>query len=251
MGFTTINVFGADRNYTLTVWSLDGNYMYCHYPHVLLFIAALLVFLTIWLPYTLVLFSVQWLRKVSHLKLLKWVPKFNLIYDAHLAPLKDKLHYWFGVLLIVQGVLLVILTLTYTAYPKINYIMLLITASLLIFYSNYHRVYKNRLVQLDESFFFFLLILIGTTGILEEQTRRIIVYTSIGVGLLTFCGILVGRLFGSCCKKGKIERNFIPANERRKVRQEISDDAQFRDSIFDETELFLGDAEAIQDVVTY
>ena len=61
VGFTQINVFGADRNYTLTVWSLDGNYMYCHYPHVLLFTAALLVFLTIWLPYTLVLFSVQWL----------------------------------------------------------------------------------------------------------------------------------------------------------------------------------------------
>ena len=26
VGFTQINVFGADRNYTLTVWSLDGNY---------------------------------------------------------------------------------------------------------------------------------------------------------------------------------------------------------------------------------
>ena len=84
VGFTQINVFGADRNYTLTVWSLDGNYMYCHYPHVLLFIPALLIFLIVWLPYTLVLFSVQWLRKISHLKLLKWVPKFNPIYDAHL-----------------------------------------------------------------------------------------------------------------------------------------------------------------------
>ena len=43
VGFTQINVFGADRNLTQTVWSLDGNYMYCHYPHILLFIAALLV----------------------------------------------------------------------------------------------------------------------------------------------------------------------------------------------------------------
>ena len=146
---------------------------------------------------------------MSHLKLLKWVPKFNLIYDAHLAPLKDKLHYWFGVLLIVQGVLLIILTLTYTVYPKINYIVLLITASLLLFYSNYHRVHKNQLVQLNESFFFFLLILIGTTGILEEQTRRIIMYASVGVGLLVFCGILVRQLFGSCCKKGKIERDWV------------------------------------------
>ena len=65
VGFTTINVFGADRNYTQTVWSLDGNYMYCHYPHVLLFIAALLVFLTIWLPYTLVLFSAVAMKDVT------------------------------------------------------------------------------------------------------------------------------------------------------------------------------------------
>ena len=249
VGFTQINVFGKDRNYTqsLTVWSLDGDYMYCHYPHVLLFTAALLVFLTIWLPYTLVLFSVQWLRKMSHLKLLKWVPKFNPIYNAHFAPLKDKHHYWFGVLLLVRGVLLVILTLTYTVYPKINYIVLLITASLLLFYSNYHRVHKSRLVQLNDSFFLFLLILISGTGILEEQTKRIVVYASVGVGLVVFCGMIIGKLFGSCCKKGKIERDFIPA---RKVQQEISVDTQYRDSIFDETEPLLGD-EAVQNVATY
>ena len=213
VGFTQINVFGADRNLTLTVWSLDGNYMYCHYPHVLLFIAALLIFLILWLPYTLVLFSVQWLRKLSHLKLLKWVPKFNPIYDAHFAPLKDKHHYWFGVLLIVRGILLVILTLTYTVYPKLNYIVLLITASLS--YSNYHRVFKNRLVQLNENFLF-LLIILGGTGVLEEETRRIIVYASVGVGHLVFCGIVIRRLFQCCCKKGLIERDFIP-NERRKL----------------------------------
>ena len=250
VGFTRINVFGtnsSDKNYTLTVWSLNGNYIYCHYPHVLLFLPALLVFLTIWLPYTLVLFSVQWLRKMSHFKLLKWVPKFNPVWDAHLAPLKDKHHYWFGVLLIVRGILLVIITLTSTAYPKINFILLTITASLLLLYSNYYRVYKNKLIQLNENFFLFLLILIGTTGILEEQTRRIIVYVSIGIGLLFFCGMIVGRWFGSCCKKGKVERDFIPANKQRKMRQEISDDARFRDSVLDETEPLLGDA----DVATY
>ena len=244
VGFTQINVFGADRNYTLTVWSLDGNYMYCHYPHVLLFIAALLVFLAIWLPYTLVLFSVQLLRRMSHPKLLKCVPNFDPVWDAHLAPLNHTHHYWFGILLIVRGVLLIILTLTYTVYPKINYIVLLITASLLLFYSNYHRVYKSRLVQLNESFFLFLLILIGATGNHEEQTRRIIVYASVGVGFLVFCGMIVGMstLFGSWCKKREIESSIVP-NEQRNVRQEISDDAQYLDSILDddETEPLLSD----------
>ena len=251
LGFTQINVFGTDRNYTLTVWSLDGNYMYGHYPHVLLFTAALLVFLIVWLPYTLILLSVQWLRKMSHLKLLKWVPKFNPIYDAHLAPLKDKHQYWFGVLLIVRGTLLVILTLTYTIAPKINYIVLLITASLLLLYSNYYRVYKNRLVQFNEDLFLLLLILIGATGILDEEMRRIIVYASVGVGLLVFCGILVGRLFQGYYKKRKVERNFSQTKrEKLIVKKDISDNARFRDSIFDEADPLLGDAKATQDVVT-
>ena len=243
VGFTQINVFGVNnsKKYVLTVWSLDGNCIYCHYPHVLLFIAALLVFFTVWLPYTLVMLSVQWLRKISHLKLFKFDP----IFDAHLGQLKDEHHYWFGVLLIVRGLLLVIFTLTYTVYPNINYIVLLITASLLLFYSNYHGVYKNRLVQLSENFFLFLLILIGATGILEEQTRRIVVYALTGVGLLAFCGTTVGsRLFRICLKIGKTERDCI-SNEPRRMQQQISDSVQSRDAILDEMEPLLGDTESI------
>ena len=241
VGFTQIDVFSSNSTQTLTVWSLDGNYMYCRYPHALLFTAALLVFFIVWLPYTLVLFSVQWLRKKSHLKLLKWVSKLNPVFDAHLAPLEDKYHYWFGVLLIVRGILLVILTLTYTIYPEINYIMLLITASLLLMYSNYYGVYKNKLVQFNENFFLILLIVIGTTGILEQQARQIITYVSIGIGLLAFCGITIGsRLFKLCTKKGKlIEREFVP-NEPRRMQQQIS-----RDAILDEIEPLLGDTETM------
>ena len=245
VGFTQINTYGIDRKYTLTVWSLDGTYIYCRYPHVLLFTAALLVFLTVWLPYTLVMFSVQWLRKMSQLKLLKWVPKFKPVFDAHLAPLKDKHHYWFGVLLIVRGILLIILALTDTIYPNINYIVLLIIGSLLLIYSNYHRVYKNRSVQLNENFFLFLLVVIGATGILEQQIRRIVTYASIGIGLLAFCGMIVGaRLFQLCCEKRKIETNFTP-NEPRRMQQRISDSAQSRDAILDEIEPLLSDTEAI------
>ena len=240
VGFTQINVFSA-KNYTLTVWSLDGTYIYCGYPHILLFIAALLIFLTLWLPYTLMIFSVQWLRKISHLNLLKWVTRLNPVFDAHLAPLKDKHHYWFGVLLIVRGILLVILTLTYTVYPEINYIMLLITASVLLVYSNYHRVYRNRLVQINENFFLFLLVVIGATGILEQQVRRIVTYVSVGVGLLAFSGITIGSRF--CYgQRGESEREFVP-NETKRMQQQISDSGLSRDDVLDEIEPLLSDTE--------
>ena len=137
----------------------------------------------------------QWLRKISHIKLLKWVPRFNPIYDAYFAPLKDKHHYWFGVLLIVRGILLVIFTSTYTVNPSINLILLLMTASLLHFYANYHRVYKNRAAQLTESFFLLLLILVGGSGILEEGARLVVVYVSIAVGFLAFCGLILWNMF--------------------------------------------------------
>ena len=96
----------------LWIWC-NTFYVYCYYLHIFLFSAVLLILLTVWLPYTLVLFSVQWLRKISHLKLLKWIPMLNPIFDAHLAPLKDKHHYWFGFLLVVRGILLATLALTY------------------------------------------------------------------------------------------------------------------------------------------
>ena len=223
LGYTQINEYGANdsRNHTLTVWSLDGNYAYCHYPHVLLFAAAVLVFLAVWLPYTLVLFSIQWLRKISHLRLLKWIPKLNPVFDAHLAPLKDKHHYWFGVLLMVRGILLVIFTLTYTVYPNINYIVLLITVSLLLSCSNYYQVYKNRLVQFNESFFLLLLVFIGVTSILQDRARQISVYVSISVGLFVFCGMIFRISLQTCCKIGWIKRNFVPKQPRRMYQREI------------------------------
>ena len=90
VAFTPLKVFSTNKNYTLTVWSLDGHYTplnghytYCHFPHVLLFIIALLTFIFLWLPYTLLLFLMQWLRRKSHLKLLSWAPRFNPVYDAY------------------------------------------------------------------------------------------------------------------------------------------------------------------------
>ena len=242
VGFTPIRVVTnhSSKSHLLTVWSLDGNYVYCKFPHVLLFIVAILFFILIWLPYTLLLFNMQWLRKKSDLKLLKWVSKFNPVYDAYFAPLKHNHHYWFGVLLVARGTLLVIFTTTFSVYPKINYILLLMTSALLLCFVNYHRVYKNKLVQLNENFFILLLVLIGRTGILEEQARSIVTYTTIAMGFVGFCGaVIANKIFLICCGKTcDTKRCFIP-NEQKRVKQEISDNARFQDSIFDKIEPLL------------
>ena len=246
ISLTPLKVFGIDNNKINSVWSLDGDYVYCHFPHALLFIAALSIFFLLWLPYTLVLVSIQYLRRNSgKIILLHWVPKFTPVFDAHLQPLKHKHHYWFGTLLIARGVMLITFTYTYTTFPNVNFVLLLVTSSLLLCYSNYHRVYKDKLVQINENFFLFLLVIVGASGFLQEQTRCFITYASIGAGILGFCGLIIGRkLFQICCNKRKGKRNYdIPNfNEcRQKVHQGVSGDTQYRDSILNETEPLLSD----------
>ena len=79
------------------VWAIDGNYSYGRYPHIFLLLAALACFVLLWMPYTLLLFSMQWLRSVDHHGPLKFIARYKPLYDAYFAPLKDKHHYWFGV----------------------------------------------------------------------------------------------------------------------------------------------------------
>ena len=78
LGFTPIKIFNTTNySHTLTVWSLDGSYTYGHFPHILLVIAALAVFTFVWLPFTLALFLMPWLRRISDFKLLKWIPRLD------------------------------------------------------------------------------------------------------------------------------------------------------------------------------
>ena len=235
IGFTPLKVFSNYETYTLTVWSLDGNYTYCHFPHILLFTAALFTFTFLWLPYTLLLFLMQWIQKQSHLKMLKWIPRLNPVYDAYFAPLKDKHHYWFGVQLVVRGGIIITFTLTKAVYPTINHLSLLMTASLLLCYANYYRVYKKKAVQLTENIFLLLLLLVGGSGILEENAKHVVVYVSVTIVFLTFCGLIIWNVLGKfCCKNRIVEREYDP-NNRVQSQYQVSDNTQFRDSILDET----------------
>ena len=106
--FSVLTQYDSTTNVTTSlVWSVDGTLEYFGYPHILLFVAALFTLLFLWLPYTLLLLFIQWIRRISHFGLLKWTIRLNSFYDANLGPLKHKHRYWFGVLLLVWGIILV------------------------------------------------------------------------------------------------------------------------------------------------
>ena len=220
------------------VWSLDGSLDYFLSWHALVFLVALLFFIFLWLPYTLLLFLMQWIQRKSHLRLLKWVPRLTPVYDAYFAPLKDKHHYWFGVLLVTRCVLLIILIATYTSYPKVNYVLLVVVSALLLGYGNYFRVYKDKYVQLSENFFFLHLVVVGGAGTLDESMRHSVVRASIFIVLIAFCGLVIwnlGRMDHCISKRRKLRREYNPEIQVHFIRREDlqSSDTHFRDSIFD------------------
>ena len=245
VAFTPIQIISGTNNSTFMVWSLDGQYDYCHFPHIFLFLVALFALLVLWIPYTLLLLLVKWLRKMSHLKLFKWISKLNPIFDAYFAPLKDKHHYWFGVLLLVRGMLLIIFTTTYTVLPNINLLILLIISALLLCYSNYKRIYKSKVVQLLENFFLLILIFVGGAGLFDNSVKHIVAYISVGAGFIIFCGLVIwSTLTQIFCKGIQINRehnhdhnNIINHRQHEQaVHEANSNDAQFRDSILEETQ---------------
>ena len=64
--------------YNRMVWLYDANIDYLSGKHIPLFIVAVLVFLFLFLPYTLLLLFGQWLQAMSHLRLFSWINRLNL-----------------------------------------------------------------------------------------------------------------------------------------------------------------------------
>ena len=186
------------------VWSVDGNLTYCGHLHIFLFLAGLATLLFLWLPYALLTVSMQWLRVVSHLRFLTWIEQFVPISDANTAPLKHKHQYWFGILLLI---LLLIATSSFGVPYAINLLILLIFATLLLFYTNLMQVYKNSRNLLWECSFNINLIILSGVFILaytqphSERLQTIAVGISSGCAFLQFCGIVLYMLIKQCAPR--------------------------------------------------
>ena len=189
------------QNTSYAVWYLDGNLRYCQHPHIYLFIAAIATLVFLWLPYTLLLLFIQPLRRVSHLRPLKWINKLAPVYDAYFSPLKDKYQYWFGTMLLVRGVLMVILTATSSTNPELNVFILFLFITFLIYLISVKNIYKQRTVKVLESTTLLNLVVLsaGTLYVWEFATlRMILLEVSIGITFAQFCIIVTYSLIKSC-----------------------------------------------------
>ena len=189
VSFTTLEY---PDNTSVKVWAYDGNIQYLDWKHTPLFLFALITLLLLWLPYTAVLLSAQWLRTQTHRKRLRWVKPFL---DAYYGPFKDKHHYWVGVLLAVRGVLFVLLASFFAIENSISLLLISITSLEVPIYTSFTgRLYKKMYATVLENVGFLNL---GMLGIGTYHIRLVggnqgaLVTTSVGITFLEFCGITV------------------------------------------------------------
>ena len=214
------------------VWSVDGNLSYFGYPHFLLFLAGLAILVVLCLPYTILLFSMQLLRRLPRSRLTNWIMKFHPVYDAYFAPLKVKHQYWFGVLLLARVILLLMFVLSFAIPQYVNLLILLIVGGMLTFYVAIVQPYKSTAILLLESVSFINLNFLAgfvTASSLSNQPilQACAVGLSTGVTFVQFCGIVLYALSSIVKSRFKGTSNCFGFMHTKE--QELSTD--FHDSV--------------------
>ena len=106
------------------------------------------------------------------------------------------------------------------------------------------------MVQLLENFFLLILIFVGGAGLFDNSVKHIVAYISVGAGFIIFCGLVIwSTLTQIFCKGIQINRehnhdhnNIINQRQHEQaVHEANSNDAQFRDSILEETQPLIHD----------
>ena len=235
-------------NSLLYVWSIDGTLDYGQFPHITLLLMAIACLLILCLSYTMVPFLMQWLRRIPNFRISKWITRYKPITDAYFAPLKDKHHYWFGVLLLLRGILLLVSSLTANINPAVSLFLLHGVATLLLCYMNFKRVYKRKSVLILENAFLINLIIL-TGGAMyyndkESSEKVVLIGLSIGIAFIKFCGIVIWSVvqFFPRCRHCQRQNNvpYENINEDTQLfqgRETIQVSGQPRDPILEDSQL--------------
>ena len=184
-----------------SVWLHDANIDYLNGKHIPLFLVAVLIFLFLFLPYTLLLLFGQWLQAISHLKLFSWVNSARLkpFMDSYHAPYKGKHHYWPGLLLVLRFVLLLVFAFNRQREISINLLAILLGAGILQLWAWVSGgVYKRWYLDALEGSFVLNLITLGVATYhvqLSGGDQLAVGCTSVSVTVATFFGILAYHIF--------------------------------------------------------
>ena len=188
------------QTYSRMVWLYDTNIDYLSGKHIPLFLVAVLVFLFLFLPYTLLLLFGQWLQALSHLRFFSWVNSARLkaFMDSYHAPYKAKHRYWPGLLLVLRFSLLLVFAFNIQEELSINLLAILVGTGILVVWAWVSGgVYRNWCLDaLEGSFALNLTILAAATYHvnLSGGNQLAVGYTSVSIAFATFIVILAFQL---------------------------------------------------------
>ena len=144
----------------------------------------------------------------SH-RLLLWVNKIKPLLDAYQGPYRDQFRYWTGLLLLVRIVLFAIFDVNTLGDLRMNlFAIIVVIATLLVFWVIVGKVYKNLCMKLLESFLLNLLILAAASLFLKSfegfsvvEKQAVLTSILVGSAALVFIGILAYHCFQEVAKK--------------------------------------------------
>ena len=166
------------------VWSTDGNMDYFGPKHALLFITAVAILLIFWLPYTLVLFSGQWLYRCKSYFVTRMLIKIKPFLDAHYGPMKSNHRYWYGALLLLRVTILLLSVLIPANHTSIVVFCITVCSFLLTYFTLI--VYQSLVIAM------FAAILYANLGILTASHT----FTALdGYNVFLPSNLLVGLAF--------------------------------------------------------
>ena len=201
LSYTVLEYPGGQK----VVWSADGNIDYLGAKHAPLFVAAVATLLFLWLPYTVLLFTGQWLYKCKLSLMNCMLIKLKPFLDAHYGPLKDSHRYWFGALLLVRAVILLISALV----TKNNFSVFMFSISIATFvliialmtFSHLSvdlRAYCSKAVSVFEFAIFVNLVVLCLAKYHSSASGGSDIaasYTLTGVVFVQFVGVLILRIY--------------------------------------------------------
>ena len=237
IGFSVLEYPSGPR----PVWLFDGNVPFFSAAHAILFLTGLAILLFLWLPYTFVLFSIQWLRRKSNLKPLRWINRWKPFFDAYLGQLKPKYHYWVGLLLLVRVFLLVLFAVTSAVIPRINILaILVVTTCLFIYLAIFGMMYKSFCTSLLECSFIANLLMLAAVmpyTIDSATANDVVVYTSISIVFFQFWCLVIfhtyKRIKSSLETNKRRNRSINSTSNISLVTQQAS--VQYREPLLEDT----------------
>ena len=183
------------NGYHRRVWLYDGNIDYLIGKHIPLFIAALILLILISIPFTMTLFCIQWLQRLSHRKVMFWVKRLQPLFDAYTGPYKIKHRYWTGLLLLIRVCLFLCFSFNISGNPLINMLAISVSMSCLFAYlSLIGGVYKKWWLNLVETAFVLNLLILSIATFYQINaiiSIKPITYVSIGITMALFTAIVL------------------------------------------------------------